>query len=86
LICTWVNVNIIVDKFNVGAFIMRKYVDIVINALIFKDKLFSQHNFMVCAYLGIWMDFFMHVAYLMYVVLLMGHIFRFPKSWINKLL
>jgi hypothetical protein len=48
-----VNVNIIVDKFNVGAFIMCKYVDIFINVLIFKDKLFSQYYFMVCVYLGL---------------------------------
>jgi len=76
-----VNVNIIVDKFNVGAFIMCKYVDIVIDALIFKHKLISQYYYlMVRAYLGLWMDFSMHVAYLMYVVLLMGHIyFAFPE-------
>ncbi len=36
-----VNANIIVDRFNVGAFTMRKYVDIVVDALIFKDKCFS---------------------------------------------
>jgi len=47
------NVNIIVDKFNVGAFIVCKYVDIVIDALIFKDKLFSQYYLMVRAYLGL---------------------------------
>ncbi len=59
-----VNVNIIVDKFNVGTFIVCKSVDIVIDALILKDKLFSQYYFMVRIYLGLWMDFFLHVAYL----------------------
>ncbi len=42
--------------------------------------------FMVHPYLGSWMDFLMHVAYPMFVVPLMGHIFCFPKCWINKLL
>jgi hypothetical protein len=32
------------------------------------------------------MDFSMHVAYLMFMALLMGHIFCFPKSQINGLL
>jgi hypothetical protein len=36
-----VNTNIIVDRFNVGAFTMHKYVDIVVDALIFRDKFFS---------------------------------------------
>jgi hypothetical protein len=36
-----VNGNIIANRFNVGAFTMRKYVDILVNALICKDKLFS---------------------------------------------
>jgi hypothetical protein len=33
--------NIIAKRFNVGAFIMHKYVDIVIDVLISRDKLFS---------------------------------------------
>jgi hypothetical protein len=37
-----VSANIIVDRFNVGASAMCKYVDVVINALISRDKLFSQ--------------------------------------------
>jgi hypothetical protein len=36
-----VSANIIVDKFNVEVFTMRKYVDIIVNVLISKDKLFS---------------------------------------------
>jgi len=52
-----VNVNIIVDKLNVGAFIVCKYFDIVIDALNFKDKLFSKYYLMVRTYLGLWMDF-----------------------------
>jgi hypothetical protein len=36
-----VNANIIVDRFNVGAFTMRKYVDIVVDFLIFRDKFFN---------------------------------------------
>jgi hypothetical protein len=40
-----VNANIIVDQFNVEVFTMCKYVDIVVNALISKDKLFNQYIF-----------------------------------------
>jgi hypothetical protein len=40
-----VNANIIADRFNVGVFTMYKYVDIVVDALIFKDKLFNQYIF-----------------------------------------
>jgi hypothetical protein len=36
-----VSANIIANRINVGASTMRKYVDIVVNALISKDKLFS---------------------------------------------
>jgi hypothetical protein len=36
-----VNANIIVDRFNVGAFTMRKYVDVVVDFLIFRDKFFN---------------------------------------------
>jgi hypothetical protein len=35
-----VNANIIVNRFNVKAYTMCKYVDIVIDVLIFRDKLF----------------------------------------------
>jgi hypothetical protein len=39
-----VSANMIANRFNVGASTMRKYVDIVVvNALISKDKLFSQY-------------------------------------------
>jgi hypothetical protein len=72
------------DRFNVEAFTMPKYVDIVVDALISKDKLFSLIYFlylMVHTYLGLWMEFFMHVAYPMFMALLMGPVFRFPKSW-----
>jgi hypothetical protein len=37
------NGNIIVNGFNVGIFIMHKYVDIVVDALIFKNKLLNQY-------------------------------------------
>ncbi len=40
-----VSANIIVRRFNVGVFTMCKYVDIVVDALIFKDKLFNQYIF-----------------------------------------
>ncbi len=36
-----VSANNIVDRFNVGPSTMHKYVDIVVDALISKDKLFS---------------------------------------------
>jgi hypothetical protein len=36
-----VSANIITDRFNVGASIVHKYVDIIVNALIPRDKLFS---------------------------------------------
>jgi hypothetical protein len=36
-----VNANSIVDRFNVGASTMHKYVDIVVDVLISKNKLFS---------------------------------------------
>jgi hypothetical protein len=38
-----VNANIIANRFNVGASTMCKYVAIVVNALISKDKLFSRN-------------------------------------------
>jgi hypothetical protein len=38
-----VNANIIVNRFNVPIFIMHKYVDIVVDALIFKNKLLNQY-------------------------------------------
>jgi hypothetical protein len=56
------NANIIVNRFNVGAFTMHKYVDIVINVLVSKD------------------GFFLHVAYPMFMELLMHHIFHFHES------
>ncbi len=40
-----VNANIIVNRFNVGIFIVRKHVDIVVDALIFENKLLNQHIF-----------------------------------------
>ncbi len=40
-----VSANIIVDKFNVEVFTMSKYVDIIVNVLIYKDKLFSWYIF-----------------------------------------
>ncbi len=57
-----VNANIIVDRFNVGASTMHKYVDILVDALISRDKFFSwcifiphgPHLFRI----GLWMDFF----------------------------
>jgi len=40
-----VNANIIVNRFNVSIFIMRKYVDIVVDDLIFKKNLLNQYIF-----------------------------------------
>jgi len=40
-----VNANIIVNRFNVKAYTMCKYVDIVIDVLIFRDKLFIRYIF-----------------------------------------
>jgi hypothetical protein len=40
-----VNVNIIANRFNVGLFTMCKYVDIVVDVLIFQDILFSWYIF-----------------------------------------
>jgi hypothetical protein len=34
------NANMIVNRFNVGIFVMHKYVDIVVDALILKNKLY----------------------------------------------
>jgi hypothetical protein len=42
-----VSANIIADRFNVGYFTMCKYVDIVVNVLIFTDKLFNQYIFIL---------------------------------------
>jgi hypothetical protein len=54
-----VNANIIINRFNVGGSILHKYVDIVVDALISRDKLFGCIflHFMVHAYLGLWMGF-----------------------------
>ncbi len=41
-----VGVNIIANRFNVGIFNMCKYVDIIVDIIIFKDKLFSHFIFM----------------------------------------
>lgn len=67
---------------------MHKYVDIIVDTLIFGDKLFNQYilYFIMCTYLGSWMGFFMHVAYPMFMPPLLGHIFHFPKSQISMLL
>jgi hypothetical protein len=83
-----VSANIIVDRFNVEAFIVHKYVDIVVYVLISKDKLFSQYIFIPCGpHLLRIMDGFFHACgYPMFVALLMGPIFHFPKSQINGLL
>jgi hypothetical protein len=56
--------------------------------LIFRDKLFSRYIFISHSpcLLRIMNEFFMHVAYSMFVVLLMGPIFGFCKSQINGLL
>jgi hypothetical protein len=40
-----VSANIIANRFNVGAFIVHKYVDIVVDVLISRDKLFSRYIF-----------------------------------------
>jgi hypothetical protein len=76
------NANIIANRFNLGAFTMRKYVDIVINALVSKDKLFSRYIFIFhgISLFKIMDGIFLHVAYPMFMVLLMRHIFHFPKS------
>jgi len=61
---------------------MCRYVDIVINVLIFKDKLFSRYIFIlhgICLF-KIMDGFFLHVAYPMFMVLLMCHIFHFLES------
>jgi hypothetical protein len=82
------NANIIVNKFNVEVFIMHKYVDIIVDTLIYGNKFFNQYilYFIVCTYLGSQIGFFMHVAYPMFMPPLMGHIFHFPKSQISMLL
>jgi hypothetical protein len=69
-------------------FVMQKYVDIIVDNLIFGEKLFNQYilYFIMCAYLRSKMGFFMHVAYPMFMPPLMGHIFHFPKSQISMLL
>lgn len=41
-----VSANIIPNKLNVGVFRIHKYVDIVVDALVFKDELFNQYIFM----------------------------------------
>jgi hypothetical protein len=76
------------NRFNVKAYTMCKYVDIVIDVLIFGDKLFSRYIFISHSpcLLRIMDEFFMHVAYSMFGTLLMGPIFRFSKSEINWLL
>jgi hypothetical protein len=66
------NANIIANRFNLGGFTMHKYVDIIINVLVSKHKLFSRFKIMD----GI----FVHVAYPMFMVLLMRHIFHYPES------
>jgi hypothetical protein len=55
-----VNANIIVDRFNVRAFTMREYVDIVVDVLIFRiSSLVDIFLYlMVHIYLGLWMYFF----------------------------
>jgi hypothetical protein len=71
-----VSANIIADRINVVASIVHKYVDIIVNALIFRDKLFSLYiSIPHGPHLLRIMDgffFFIHVA------ILMGPIFRFP--------
>ncbi len=42
-----VSANIIANKFNVGVFTIHKYVDIILDALVFKDELFNQYIFML---------------------------------------
>jgi hypothetical protein len=77
-----VSANIIIDRFNVGASTTHKYVDIIVNVLISRDKLFSQYISILhgpCL-LRIMDGFFIHV------VILMSPIFCFPKSRINELL
>jgi hypothetical protein len=63
---------------------MHKYVTItiVVDALISMDKLFNQYTFI---YHGphlfrIMVEFFIHVAYFIFVMSLRGYIFYFPKS------
>jgi len=56
-----VHANFILISFiNVGVFVMHKYVDIIVDTLIFGDKLFNQYilYFIMCAYLGSHMGFF----------------------------
>jgi len=85
-----VNANIIANRFNVGASTMHKFVvvTIVVDALISMDKLFNQYIFIphdphLFRIMG---EFFIHVAYLIFVMSLRGYIFYFPKSQINGLL
>ncbi len=78
-----VSANIIANGFNVGVLTMCKYVDIIVDALFFKDKLFRRYIFIPhdsCLF-TIMDGIFLHVAYLMFVALLIGYIF-----WINRLL
>ncbi len=45
-----VNANFTFDRFNVRVFVMHKYIDIIVDTLIFGDKLFNQYilYFIVC--------------------------------------
>jgi hypothetical protein len=69
---------------------MHKYVTItiVVDALISMNKLFNQYIFIPHGphLFRIMGEFFIHVAYLTFVMPLRGHIFYFPKSQINGLL
>jgi len=64
---------------------MRKYVDIVVDALILKTIYWINIflYLMICAYVGSWMNVLMHVAYLMFVAPLMDCIIHIPNNWIK---
>jgi len=76
------------NRLNIEVFTMHKYVDIIVDVLLSKINYLLNIflYFMVCTYLGSWMDFWMNVTYSMFVMPLMGHIFHFPKSKISRLL
>lgn len=83
-----VSANIMVDRFNFVIFMMCEYVDIVVDFLISRDKLFSWYilHLMFRVYIRLWMDFWMHVIYQMLITSLMDHILHFFKNWISELL
>jgi hypothetical protein len=81
------NVNINVCIFNVEAFIIYKYIDIVLVFFNFEgiNYLISIFvHFIIYIYLRSWVNFWVFLVYLMFMLPSIGHIFDYPKpnKWV----